>query len=218
NYFKLVKTGDGIATLQVYFKANSKARLILHRTMRSCGTNAPIMDEYGREEQIFPVGENSNYWNFMCSSRYQEQCIDDGSYDVYYDESCERINPGRPTSTTLPTVTTNPTITLIPSVLLNITLKPTIFPKPTVVLNLTIIPSLKPHTLLHRILKNCGTDITIGIEQVFPVGEGTGYMNFKCTNRKTEQCSFLDPFDSYYDEWCEYPGSSGGGGGDSGAK
>ena len=92
NYFKLVKIADGKATIEVYFKASLLARIVLHRTMRTCATNAPIKDEYGREEQIFTVGENSGYWNFRCYSRYQEQCIEDGSFDQYYDENCERIN------------------------------------------------------------------------------------------------------------------------------
>lgn len=91
NYFQLTALTDTSATIDVYFKANTKAHLVLHRTMRDCTTREPILDEYGRDEQMFTVGEGSDYYNYTCKNRYEEQCAEDGTADRYYDESCERI-------------------------------------------------------------------------------------------------------------------------------
>lgn len=84
---------------------------------------------------------------------------------------------------------------------------------PTMIANASTTPTPTPNIILHRTVRDCGTDLAIGGEQVFPVGGSTGYTNFKCYNRKNELCSDVDPYDMYYDEWCEYPSSSGGGGG-----
>ncbi|MEK6953382.1 MAG: hypothetical protein AABX01_00105 [Candidatus Micrarchaeota archaeon] len=90
--FKPTQISDNQATIDVYFKASSVAKIVLHRTMRKCSDGSPILDEYGRAEQMFTVGDSSGYWNYDCGSRNQEQCIEDGSFDQYYDEWCESVN------------------------------------------------------------------------------------------------------------------------------
>lgn len=54
----------------------------LLRTVKSCATGAPL-------GPLQRIDLTSGYSNYTCASRYQEQCIDDGSPDAYYDESCE---------------------------------------------------------------------------------------------------------------------------------
>ncbi len=53
----------------------------LYRQPRSCDNDAAIGDP-----QAIPL--NSGYGNIVCSSRKQEQCYGDGSFDAYYDEYC----------------------------------------------------------------------------------------------------------------------------------
>jgi hypothetical protein len=53
----------------------------LLRTTRSCATRQPVAPQQR-------IDLTSGYSNYTCASRYQEQCIDDGSFDNYYDESC----------------------------------------------------------------------------------------------------------------------------------
>lgn len=91
-YYLLTHVDANKAVIDVYFKANTKATIVLHRTMRDCATEAAVKDEYGREEQMFTVGTGSGYYNYTCKNRFEEQCEYDGSFDIYYDEWCERIN------------------------------------------------------------------------------------------------------------------------------
>jgi len=79
------------ATLTVTLPSGSAKRTILHRTHRYCDSKQPVENVNDGEEQVFPVGEGTSYWNFKCKNRYQEQCHDDGSFDTYYDEWCEYI-------------------------------------------------------------------------------------------------------------------------------
>ncbi len=61
---------------------------ILHRKHYTC--DGRQIDEelgFGREEVINLMA--TGYTNYVCRNRYQEQCIDDGSFDTYYDEWCE---------------------------------------------------------------------------------------------------------------------------------
>ncbi len=53
----------------------------LHRTQVSCDgkTASP--------EQIIDL--STGYSNFTCGNRFRAQCIDDGSFDAYYSESCD---------------------------------------------------------------------------------------------------------------------------------
>lgn len=68
----------------------TESSIILHRDHLYCSNDQPV--EYspnGGLDQVFPVGEGTNYWNFRCQNRKQEQCYDDGSFDTYYREWCE---------------------------------------------------------------------------------------------------------------------------------
>ncbi len=63
---------------------------------------------------------------------------------------------------------------------------------------------------LHREHRNCDGDSLYEpamkgrTEQVFEVGGDTGYWNFRCRDRKQEQCYSDGSFDTYYYEWCEF--------------
>ena len=65
-----------------------------------------------------------------------------------------------------------------------------------------IIPELQQKIILHRTVRDCRTGTAFGSEQVFPVGPGTKYANYRCISRKQEQCFDDGSFDAYYDEWC----------------
>jgi hypothetical protein len=54
----------------------------LKRTLYSCASRTAI----GAMQRI---DLTNGYSNYTCTDRYQEQCIDDGSFDQYYFESCE---------------------------------------------------------------------------------------------------------------------------------
>lgn len=51
------------------------------RLYKSCG------DHWINRKENIPV-EPGGYQNYRCTNRYQQQCIDDGSFDSYYDEAC----------------------------------------------------------------------------------------------------------------------------------
>jgi hypothetical protein len=62
--------------------ANVVVARTLLRTVHSCSTRQPA----GALQRI---DLTSGYSNYTCASRYQEQCIDDGSFDSYYEEACQ---------------------------------------------------------------------------------------------------------------------------------
>lgn len=53
-----------------------------YRTVRECKSKKIIS-----EQLIFTY---NGYQNYVGGSRYQQQCIDDGSFDTFYEESTER--------------------------------------------------------------------------------------------------------------------------------
>jgi hypothetical protein len=71
---------------------------MLYRTVRSCGTRKAIGDP-----QV--INLEYGYGNYECSSRYQEQCIYDGSDDAFYEESCKNVQQPTPTATVVPSPT-----------------------------------------------------------------------------------------------------------------
>lgn len=68
-------------------QANAHA-IVLHRILKNCSDESAVTI-HGVTEQIFPVGQEINYYNFSGNSRKQEQCYNDGTFDTYYDESLE---------------------------------------------------------------------------------------------------------------------------------
>jgi hypothetical protein len=54
----------------------------LLRTAKQCSDGAAL-------GPLQRIDLTTGYSNYTCGSRYQEQCIDDGSFDSYYDERCE---------------------------------------------------------------------------------------------------------------------------------
>jgi len=56
--------------------------IILHRTTRYCGNHSVSKEESS-------INLSGGYSNYRCRSRYYEQCIQDNSFDTYYDEWCE---------------------------------------------------------------------------------------------------------------------------------
>ena len=67
-------------------KVTSEKPIILHRTVRDCATGNAIGAEQVIDLRTFREG---TYTSYTCVSRYRQQCIDDGSFDSYYDEWCE---------------------------------------------------------------------------------------------------------------------------------
>ena len=61
---------------------------VLHRVVRSCSTNAALSSE-----QVIPLDvpytDGKYYTNYKCISRYNEGCVQDRTFDTYYDEWCE---------------------------------------------------------------------------------------------------------------------------------
>ncbi len=157
--------------------------VILYRTSKYCGTNEVI-----KKEVIQLHTPERDYCNYICRNRQYEQCILDGSFDTYYDEWCEDANGNR----IIPKAATE-TKKILP-------IEPTPIPQPSAT------PS---KIILHRVHRNCPDDSPYEpamkgkAEQVFEVGASTGYWNFRCANRKQEQCYDDGSFDTYYDEWCE---------------
>jgi hypothetical protein len=62
--------------------ANVVVASTLLRTIKDCASGAAI-------GPVQRIDLTSGYSNYTCGSRYQQQCIDDGSFDTYYDEICE---------------------------------------------------------------------------------------------------------------------------------
>jgi hypothetical protein len=139
----------------------------LHRVTLSCNGVAQS------GEQV--VDLSGGYWNYTCKSRYQEQCIDDGSFDGHYMEwcdysgaTCRQVAPGK--------------YFCDPGA------------KPTAG---TCTP-----TKLFRTSRSCdGTPK--GGEVVVDLA-ATGYRNYTCGNRFLEQCVNDGSWDGFSSEWCEY--------------
>ncbi|MBM3249035.1 MAG: hypothetical protein FJZ10_06440 [Candidatus Omnitrophica bacterium] len=60
--------------------------VILHRTVHQCSDKSQV-----GEPQVIKLKKDDGtyYSNYICRSRFEEQCIQDGSFDTYYDEWCE---------------------------------------------------------------------------------------------------------------------------------
>lgn len=81
-------TGRIIETEKPYKKESySNKPYILHRTVRNCSDHSPIGEP--EVKKLRRLDGALIYRRFKCRSRYQEQCIKDGSFDKYYDEWCE---------------------------------------------------------------------------------------------------------------------------------
>jgi hypothetical protein len=61
----------------------------LHRVALNC--NGTRLAGTGSNEQV--VSLSNGYTNYTCKSRYQNQCIDDGTFDGYYTEWCDYQTP-----------------------------------------------------------------------------------------------------------------------------
>jgi hypothetical protein len=61
--------------------------VLLYREQRRCDDHSVIK---GPETIRLKNPDGTyRYRNYLCRDRYQEQCIDDGSFDTYYYEWCE---------------------------------------------------------------------------------------------------------------------------------
>ena len=65
---------------------------VIHRTVRNCSDHSVV-----GEPQVWPLitEDGTHYCNYICTNRYQAQCIKDGTFDTYYDEWCEDVNGER---------------------------------------------------------------------------------------------------------------------------
>lgn len=130
------------------------ASIILHRKHLNCKDSTPYEPAMkGQKEQVFPVGPGTGYTNYRCKNRYQEQCVDDGSFDTYYDEWCEY-----PIATIAPSAWPKPTIVPVPIS----------SPRPTIVIGPSIIPY--PTTIITPMPVEC---------KLFR-GDGTYQLNIGC--------------------------------------
>jgi hypothetical protein len=139
----------------------------LHRTVVSCAGQAQST------EGIYPA---ANVRSMTCASRFQEQCINDGTFDSFYMEwcdysgaTCRLVAPGHYfcDSGATPAASAG-------------TCRP---------------------TKAFRTTLTCKGEPLIG-EQAIDLT--TGYSNYTCNNRFTNQCLTDGTFDSYQSEWCEY--------------
>lgn len=72
-----------------------KTPTTLYREVRECGTDKFILDP----QMIILDGF---YMNYVCESRKQQHCYEDGSFDQYYNERCEYGQTGNVRQLTLP--------------------------------------------------------------------------------------------------------------------
>lgn len=82
---KPTDTDDSTNNTTSYSNPRDKA-YTLYRDHVACGTDKPV-----NINQVIPLRDDSGrilYGNFRCINRYQEQCINDGSFDTYYKEYC----------------------------------------------------------------------------------------------------------------------------------
>ncbi|MDD4902485.1 MAG: CARDB domain-containing protein [Patescibacteria group bacterium] len=91
--------GSNYLNHQITNPASVTSGLILFRVIRSCATGAPVDQNYPQLTSFGPGRlvqghlqevnlDTANYYNYTCNSRFQEQCIADGTFDSYYDEFC----------------------------------------------------------------------------------------------------------------------------------
>lgn len=173
---KDVKMKKGIVVLICVFgitasmSASADDAVILHRVVLTCD-GVPLSGE-----QIIDLSSSSTY--YTCESRFQEHCIDDGTWDAFYMEWCDYEDP------TCDVIA--PQVHLCDS-----GAEPTAAPA---------VPGASCRAKkLHRIVRDCdGTQLSP--EQVINWPSS----NYTCGNRFMEHCVNDGTFDSYYEEWCEY--------------
>jgi LysM repeat protein len=97
-----IPNGAELLTKKTTISIDDTKGLILFRIIRDCATGAGIIDQNDSVLTSFGPGrweihtlqevflDSADYYNYTCQSRFQEQCIDDGSFDSYYDELCVR--------------------------------------------------------------------------------------------------------------------------------
>ena len=70
--------------------------LILHRTVHDCVTGKLLPDKMkNQNEEVLKVGKAPGYMNVICASRKKQQCEDDGTPDLYFEEWCETLDGRR---------------------------------------------------------------------------------------------------------------------------
>ena len=70
---------------------NSEVRaMVLYRTVRNC-SNDHFCEGHKPKQVIRLDDPEQPYFNFICRPRYFEQCIEDGSFDCYYEEYCDYL-------------------------------------------------------------------------------------------------------------------------------
>jgi len=100
----ILPNGNQILANQVSNTSYNQHGVTLYRTIRECATGKPTgidyptMTTFGPGRQVIHFLQvvdldSANYYNYTCQNRYQEQCIDDGSFDGYYDEVCSTVSP-----------------------------------------------------------------------------------------------------------------------------
>jgi hypothetical protein len=212
---------------------------ILYRIVKNCATGKPIGKYYSDLTEFKPdewiLGylqmvdlDKTGYENYTCENRYQEQCIDDGSFDSYYEEWC---SPGTESdqsatenidsnisSPTPKSSATEPKLSAAESLSGQVASLISNGAELLTKITTSNIDDTKG-LILFRIIRNCATGAGI-IDDDYPVlttfGPGrweihtlqevfldsADYYNYECHSRFQEQCINDGSFDSYYDELC----------------
>lgn len=205
--------GDSIDLSQeerVYSRPASNDDVIMFRVVRNCSDGR---FHYGKETNIDPFYHGDGhvrygqlntydleyfrggaYRNYICGSRYQQQCINDGSFDTYYDELCIK----RP----------------------NVEIDDFTYDDAQAQIEFKNIGN-NDNLILYRGVLDCATDEPVGertsnmikkadgkyvldFVQVFDLEDYSngGYYNYTCGNRYQGQCISDGSFDTYYQEIC----------------
>jgi|GEM_PF-5801986 len=184
--------GSAIANSQEENNLDNQNGLVLFRVVRDCATGKPI-DNYSQQRVEFSPHqwktgylqmqdlEKTGYQNYTCASRYQEQCINDGSFDSYYDEYCTRESKINTESFT------SHDKKILYRIVRDCTTK-----KP-------IGQNYSTETTIENGSSRFGKIQKINLD-TFRAGT---YQNYTCASRYQEQCKNDGTADSYYDEWCE---------------
>jgi len=209
-----------------------KSGLILFRVNRDCATGNPTEKSYSQLTNFGPgrwvMGnlqkvylDQADYYNYTCGSRFQEQCINDGTFDGYYDEVCV-TDPAGSTAVTPPTNKTEPTLPAGQDVK---SLIASTFGADYLNHIVTNPSTVKSGLILFRVNRDCatGNPTEKSYSQLTNFGPGrwvmgnlqkvyldqANYYNYTCNSRFQEQCIDDGSFDGYYDEVCATTDGSG---------
>jgi hypothetical protein len=184
---------------QVARANNNNKGLLLFRISRDCATGEPRDRSYSVKTEFKPYqwiygnlqmidlerSVGGLYKNYTCGSRWQEQCINDGSFDGYYEEFCAFASSSSP-------VYNNNTPAVNGGKVLYRIVRSCATRKPIGANYSGFQKIADGQYMMGRIQR-----IELGVFR------GGKYTNYTCQDGYQKQCIDDKSFDSYYDEWCE---------------